>query len=421
MNLVRSLITLIYAIGLIYILLDYEVKHKKNLYLMGIFVTVVLIFDGLVWLNFGYATFLKLYPLLIHIPSFIAFLFVSKYKGIKLIFILLTVFVLCSPPIGIGLIISSFFGFNRTILYAVCIIMYPPTGFIVYRHLRPPFLYMLRNTDKGWFGFCTIPVSYYGLIYLTTMHNVSNVTTKSTLVIIALALILTLSAYVMILQFFKQTREQLILQAEQHLLQMQVETAKVHLEKLKESQDKTMIYRHDMRHHLNLINSFLMDNNKVAAQKYITEVEKGIESIVVEKYCSNYTVNLILYSYITKAKNEQITVKTQIKLPKQNTISDMDLCVIFANTIENAINACKLIQTINNRTLQILCDTKSDKLLIQITNSYEGEIIFVNDMPVSPKENHALGTKSIVAVVQKYNGVYSFTAEEGFFKARIIL
>jgi two-component system, LytTR family, sensor histidine kinase AgrC len=60
----------------------------------------------------------------------------------------------------------------------------------------------------------------------------------------------------------------------------------------------------------------------------------------------------------------------QINLPEKNTISDMDLCIIFANAIENAINASKLITNTNDRTLQILCKTKGDKLLIQITNSY---------------------------------------------------
>ena len=421
LNFIRSLLTLIYAITLIYMLLDYEVKHKKNLYLLGLFVTVVLICNGFVWLNFGYATFMNLYPLLIHVPSFIAVLFVSKYKGIKLIFVLLTVFVLCTPPIGIGLIISSFFSFNRTILMVVCFIMYIPMLFIVYRYLRPSFLYMLRNTDKGWLGFCTIPLSYYALIYFTGMHNVNNVLMESTLVIMVLALILTLASYVMILRFFKQTREQLILQNEQTLLQMQVTAAQVHLEELKESQEKTILYRHDMRHHLNLINSYLVDNNKTAAQKYITEVEKTIEGAAIEKYCSNYTVNLILSSYIAKAKIEQITVDTQIDLPEENTVSDMDLCVIFANAIENAVNACKGIKSANDRTLKIVCKIKSDKLFIQITNSYEGTVMFVDDMPVSRLENHGLGTKSIAAVAQKYGGVYSFTAVDRVFKTSIIL
>jgi two-component system, LytTR family, sensor histidine kinase AgrC len=421
MNLIGSLLTLINAISLMYILLDYEVKHKKNVYHMGLFITAVLICSGYVVIKFGYASFIKIYPLLVHVPSFISILFVSKYKGIKLLFVLLTVFVLCSPPIYIGLIISSFFNFNRTIHNVVCFIMYIPSWFIVYRYLRPSFLYMLRNTDEGWFGFCTIPLSYYLLIYFTGMKNLSNLRSPSTLVIILLALILTLSAYVMILQFFRQTKEHFTLQIEQNLLKTQVAAAQVHFEALKESQEKTILYRHDMRHHLNLIGTYLADNNSAAAQKYIKEVEKTIEDAVIEKYCNNYTVNLILCSYILKAKNERITVETQINLPEKNAVSDMDLCIVFSNAIENAVNACRNIPSTNDRTLKIVCKAKKDKLFIQITNSYQGTVIFVDDMPVSTEDNHGLGTKSITAVAQKYGGVSSFTAEDGVFKTSIIL
>jgi len=149
---------------------------------------------------------------------------------------------------------------------------------------------MLRNTDKGWFGFCTIPLSYYALIYFAGMYNVNILRAKSALVIMGLSLILTLAAYVMILRVFKQTREQIALQNEQNLLMTQVAAAQVHFEALEESQEKTIIYRHDMRHHLNLIGTYLADNNKVAAQKYIRKIEKTIEGTAVETYCSNYTV-----------------------------------------------------------------------------------------------------------------------------------
>lgn len=420
-NLIGSLLSIIYDILLIYMLLEFEIKPKKKLYLMGLFVTVVLICDGLVWQDLGYQGFMKLYPLIINIPLFIAFLFISKYKGIKLFFVLLTASFLCTVPISIGLILLSHWVTNRNALSVVSILMDVPTGFIVYRYFRPSLLYMLRNTDKGWFGFCTIPLSYYALIYFTGMYNVNILRVKSTLITMGLALMLTLAAYVMILRLFKQTREQVTLQKEQDLFQMQAAAAQVHLEALQESQEKTIIYRHDMRHHLNLIAAYLADNNMSAAQKYITGVENAIESATVETYCTNYTVNLILYSYILKAKKERITVETQINLPEKNTVSDMDLCVIFANALENAVNACKRIPNANNRTLKVVCKTKSDQFFIQITNSYEGTVKFVDDMPANTEESHGLGTKSIAAITEKYGGVYSFTTENGVFKTSIIV
>ncbi|MGE5371905.1 MAG: GHKL domain-containing protein [Solirubrobacterales bacterium] len=388
---------------------------------MWIYAGVVLICDGLFLIHFGYAYFMRLYPLLVQFPVFFAFLSVSKFKAIKVFFVHLTVIAITSSFSLIGIIISYFFGSNRAIIYIVCYTLYLPVGFIIYRYLRPSFLYMLRNTEKGWFGFCVIPFSFFAMAYYSGKYNLTPVVVERMIVFGVLLLIMTIAAYALILQIFKQTREHLTMQNEQNLLRMQVKSAQLHLESMKESQEKTIIYRHDMRHHLNLINAYLSDNNKVAAQKYITEVEQTIASAEVEKYCNNYTVNLILYSYIDKAKKVGITVQTQIDLPEENTVSDMDLCIIFANAIENAVNACNTVHNSNDRIIHIVCKTKHGKLFIQITNHYEGKIVFVDDMPVSTEENHGLGTKSIAEVAQKYNGVYSFTAEDGIFKTSIIL
>jgi hypothetical protein len=59
----------------------------------------------------------------------------------------------------VGLIISYFFGSSREIVNIVCYILYIPAGFAIYKYIRPSFLYMMRNTDKGWLGFCIAAVA----------------------------------------------------------------------------------------------------------------------------------------------------------------------------------------------------------------------------------------------------------------------
>lgn len=419
---IRSLLSFVCAIILMYIFLDCELKDKRKLYLLSLFAAVVMICDVLILLNYGYLYFMKLYPLIVQLPVFLIFMYISKFKGIKVFFVLLTVIAITTSFSFIGLIISYFFASGRVTVNIVCYILYLPIGFLLYKYLRPAFLYMLRNTDKGWFGFSTIPLSYTILIYLLGKYNLNTfIFETKTFVCAILLLVLTISAYFQILRYFKQTREQLIMQNEQNLLRTQITAARMHLEDLKESQEKIIIYRHDMRHHLALIDGYLTANKMDDVKKHIAKLSATIAETTVEKYCNNYTVNMIIYYYISMAKNEDIKVETHIDLPEKNAVSDMDLCVIFANTIENAVNACKCIRVKDERILKIVCKTKNHQLFIQITNRYEGTVIFDNDMPVSNEENHGIGTKSIVAVVNKYGGVYSFTAENGVFKTSVIL
>jgi len=418
---IRSILSFVFAVSTMAMLLDCEIKNKKRLYLLSLYVTVVLIFDGFILHRFGYVTFMNYYPLTVHVPVFLAFVFISKFKPIKVFFVLWTLIVISTSFSMVGLVISYSFGSSKEIANIICYILYLPTFLMIYKYIRPTFLYMLRNTDKGWLGFSMIPISYSVLIYSIGMYNIDAVIDRINVQYGVLLFILAFSAYFLIFRFFVQTREQLTLQNEQNLLITQVAAAQMHFEALEESQEKTMLYRHDMRHHLTLINSYLEDNNKKAAQKYITEVEKTIEGFSVEKYCNNYTVNLILSSYIKKANNEQICVETQIDLPEKNAVSDMDLCVIFANAIENAVNACMSIENANERSIKIACRTKNDQIFIHIVNSYTGTILFVDNLPVCKKENHGLGTKSITAIAQKYGGLSSFTAEKGLFTAIVIL
>lgn len=421
LNYFQTFFTLIFAISVMYILLDCEIKPKKKRYPLILFITAFILCNGLVINHFGYITFYKLYPLLVHLPVFLAFMFVSKFKPIKVFFVHWTIVAISFSFTLIGLIISHFFGSSREIVNIVCYILYLPTWLLISKYMRPSFLYMMRNKDKGWLGFSIIPISYAMILYSYSNFNLTVLNIGPFLRNVILIFILTISAYFLIFRFFKQTQEQLTLQNEQDLLRIQIDAAQVHFEALKESQENTIFYRHDMHHHLNLIKSYLINNNHEGAQKYITEIEKTIEGAKVETYCSNYTVNLILSSYIAKAKNDQITVKTQINLPEKNVVSDMDLCVIFANAIENAIHACITIDNVNERTINIASNIKNNKLFIQITNSFDGTIQFVDDMPISTKENHGLGTKSIAAVAQKYGGIVSFSANNRVFFASIIL
>jgi len=100
-----------------------------------------------------------------------------------------------------------------------------------------------------------------------------------------------------------------------------------------------------------------------------------------------------MHFYVTKAKEEHIDVETQTDLPRELAVSDMDLCLVFSNAIENAINALAHIQSTKDKILKILCKTKNDKLFIKITNSFEGTVMLVDEIPISKSENHGLWYK----------------------------
>ena len=404
-----------------YTFLDCQLKDKKRLFLSGMFAAVFLIVNLFVLYHFGYTRFMKLFPFLVQLPVFFVFLFISRFSAIKIFFVNLTFIAVTTSITLIALIITSLLHYDRVIMNLICYALYLPAGFFIYRYMRPSFLYMLRKTNKGWIGFCAIPFSYTAITYLVGKYDLEAVIPHITMIYALGVLVLAVAAYALILRYFRQAREQLTVQAESDILRMQVSSAIVHLGDLKESQEKAIIYRHDMRHHLNLINALLADDNKEAAQKYIADVSQSIEDSVVKSYCSNYAINLILNSFLTKAKEEEILIETQIDLPQKNTASDMDLGVIFSNALENAIHACRRIPYTSERIIKIHCRIQNEKCVIQIINSCGEAVSFIDGMPISSENGHGFGTRSIAAVVQKYGGVCSFASESGFFKVNLII
>lgn len=419
---IKSLFTFIFATSFMYLLLDCDFKVKKKLYLLIPFLSVLTIVDTFIFIHHGYFYFMKLYPVLVNIPMVIIFAYFSSFKLSKVIFVQVTIVALVLSVSLIALILAGLTGADKDMVNILSCIIYLPYTLIVYKFLRPSIHYMLRNSEKGWLSFCIIPISYIILLYTASRYNLNSIEiSPKTVIISLLILILAATAYYQILRNFHQTREQINLQNEQNLLKAQIEASHARLESMMESQEKTIIYRHDMRHHFNLISAFLADSNINATQKYIEEVQSTIAGTVVDEYCSNYAVNLILCSYISKAKSDMISVKTQINIPEGNRISDMDLCVIFSNAIENAIHACLKLKDTKDRRLQIVCKNKSEKLFIKITNSYSGVINFIDKIPVTQEENHGIGTKSIVTVVKKYQGIYSFTTDNNLFELTVII
>ncbi|MEG1657399.1 MAG: ATP-binding protein, partial [Christensenellaceae bacterium] len=236
-----------------------------------------------------------------------------------------------------------------------------------------------------------------------------------------LLMVLVFSVYNLFLQLFKRTRQQLTLQNEQNMLTLQINAMQTYLGQLKESQKKTAIYRHDLRHHMQYISACLNSDKIQDAQEYITSVCNDITAICVIRFCENDTINLLLSSYSTKAKESNITLDISVDVPAATQVPPTDICVIFANSLENAINATKPLSQEEKRKIDISCNNKNGKLFLQIKNNYTGSVKFNGDIPYSTKKNHGTGIKSIVSVVEKCQGVYSFTAKDGVFIMNVIL
>ena len=105
-------------------------------------------------------------------------------------------------------------------------------------------------------------------------------------------------------------------------------------------------------------------------------------------------------------------------MPEELRVSCKELSVVFANAIENAVNAVKELPE-DMRVVQIKRISRP-QLMLQIRNPIGSPVHFGKDsIPVASGDGHGIGTWSIEQYCQKNNAVSEYFIEDGWFVFRL--
>lgn len=360
------------------------------------------------------------YPLAISVPAFICFLLVSKSNALKVLFSFLTVcnFGMLKSYVGIlslniynSIVTSIIF---ETLFFAVILVL-------LLKVFQKPYFKILNTLDKGWGLLCSVPSILSIIIYQLLYYPSLTKNQPEYISLVLLVFLLMFVFYAIVYLNFENMSQYYQFKHDREIVLIQTEMQRKEYNALMEKINAIKIYRHDIRHHINAVNTFLNNNNITEARHYLRKMNENLDKTVVEQYCDNYVVNVILSSYISNAKNENIEVISKVDLTENIKIDDMELGLIFANAIENAIHACKKMKVSEGRKITIVCKEYHDQLYVQITNPFLGVIQFDGEYPVSSGKDHGIGTRSIAGITEKHGGVFSFTAQDGIFKTTVIL
>ena len=203
------------------------------------------------------------------------------------------------------------------------------------------------------------------------------------------------------------------------LAKHQIELQGDHYKQLQAHIDETRKAHHDLKHHLTVIQSFIETGEKEKLTDYVSQYKSSLPDDTIV-FCGNFAINSLLWYYLGIAKNEGVHVDVNIELPVATGISDTDLCIIFGNSIENAIEACRKLS--GERYIRIYSKLTGKLLTITIDNSFNGEVKKDDEKFISTKhEGHGIGTISMKAVAQKYDGAVEFSTRDDEFQVSIML
>jgi sensor histidine kinase regulating citrate/malate metabolism len=181
-------------------------------------------------------------------------------------------------------------------------------------------------------------------------------------------------------------------------------------------------WRHDYHNHLQKLKAHIMLNQITEANKYLNELEVDLDNVNQLVESGNVNLDAILNSKLSLAMKNEIDINYKANVPKKLTVSDIDLCVLIGNLIDNAVEACQKITDNNQKFIRLYIGIFKKQLYISVSNSTNEVIRKLDDEYITSKRgNHGHGLKRINNIVDKYSGYINRQNEPKVFVSEVLL
>lgn len=183
---------------------------------------------------------------------------------------------------------------------------------------------------------------------------------------------------------------------------------------------------HDARHHYVVLSTLANAGDCASIREYLDRLLGESVAGFPRRYCGNAVVNAVIGGYVEVAEGKGIAVSTDIDLSFDTEIDDYELCALFGNAIENAIEACMRIPVgsdrYSRRVIDIRARTEKDRLVVKIGNSYQPSTEDRDGLfPSSKGAREGIGLASIRAIIERHRGALHCDRKDGTFTLSAVI
>lgn len=207
---------------------------------------------------------------------------------------------------------------------------------------------------------------------------------------------------------------------EKQFLEEEVQMYARRFETMQQSRDKIRALRHDLLHHLQMLQHFALTGNTEQLVDYIGRMNEQIEIATRGVNTGNDAVDAILDFMIEKAKREGVAITVKSSIPKEEFISIYDINILLSNLLDNAIEGVK---GCSDKEIHLNIKTEQGLLCICVENQYDG-ILYQEENRYLTRKNedgHGIGLQNVSDIVDKYHGIMKIETENHIFKVNLIL
>lgn len=261
---------------------------------------------------------------------------------------------------------------------------------------------------------CSFEDVYFGMLSTTQENLYDNIVYY---ILRQSGNIFSIICCVSILMLLSTLQEKYDLKQDIQYLQHTMKEREAQYQISKETIDLINLKCHDMRHK---ITTMLVKDSELPSE-VISELEETISIYDANIKTGNSMLDVILTEKSLFCEKNNIHLSCMIHGEALSFLGESDLCSLFGNIVDNAIDAVKDLDT-QQRIINLLVKIKDGVLIVQTENYFKGDIQFEDGLPVTKRNQnyHGFGMKSIESIVRKYNGEMTAYVENNVFHLNIL-
>ncbi len=180
-------------------------------------------------------------------------------------------------------------------------------------------------------------------------------------------------------------------------------------------------WRHDYRNHIQNMKILLDGGEYGKLGDYLSELTEDLATVDTVIKTGNVMADAVLNSKLTTAENKNIPVNVKANVPGGLCMSDVELCAVMGNLLDNAIEACAGLPE-GERFIRIYIGKLKNQFYLSVQNS-AGKVKKIGGRYITTKQGdmHGYGIFRIDRITQKYGGYVNRQNEEGVFATELML
>lgn len=183
---------------------------------------------------------------------------------------------------------------------------------------------------------------------------------------------------------------------------------------------------HDIKHHLRTIDRMAAEHGQMDICIFLSQIEEQVSAASSHShvaFCKNPAVNALIEYYFGMAQAQGTEFQVWLDLPDKLPLTDVELCTVLGNLLDNAVEACSL-QKQGTRRILIVGEPKGSMYFLKVENTYDGQVLqeaghFTSRKGTSPY--HGIGLSSVRRIIETHGGNLDIVPREESFLVGIAI